>query len=194
MILRKKKQIMRRLGRSLLLRVLLKTRILVSNTTKRCLHIARGLVNAAVPCKARLLTQSSSYEAHSYTRGAQGSEGAHLLTQSPSCEAHLLTQSPSCEAHLITQSPSCEAHLLTQSPSCEVVLFSQHPPARIIVDADLSCEAPFYTRGAHGSEGSLTSLGSWQRQPWSRKLSSPQAREGHYDVSKCEDQSVRTKV
>ncbi|CAG8103908.1 unnamed protein product, partial [Penicillium nalgiovense] len=36
---------------------------------------------------------------------------------------------------------------------------------------------------------SLTSLGSWQRQPWSRKLSSPQAKEGHYDASKCEDRS-----
>ena len=35
----------------------------------------------------------------------------------------------------------------------------------------------------------LTSLGSWQRQPWPRQLSSPQAREGHYDASKCEDRS-----
>jgi len=36
---------------------------------------------------------------------------------------------------------------------------------------------------------SLTSLGSWQRQPWSRRLSSPQAREGHHDTSECEDRS-----
>ncbi|CAG8214550.1 unnamed protein product, partial [Penicillium nalgiovense] len=31
--------------------------------------------------------------------------------------------------------------------------------------------------------------GSWQRQPWSRRLSSPQAREGHHDTSECEDRS-----
>ncbi|CAG8882007.1 unnamed protein product [Penicillium nalgiovense] len=37
--------------------------------------------------------------------------------------------------------------------------------------------------------GYLTSLGSWQRQPWSRRLSSPQAREGHHDTSECEDRS-----
>jgi hypothetical protein len=36
---------------------------------------------------------------------------------------------------------------------------------------------------------SLTSLGSWQRQPWSRRLSSPQAREGHHDITECEDRS-----
>jgi hypothetical protein len=27
------------------------------------------------------------------------------------------------------------------------------------------------------------------RQPWSRSLSSPQAREGHHDTSECEDRS-----
>ncbi|CAG8249144.1 unnamed protein product, partial [Penicillium nalgiovense] len=32
-------------------------------------------------------------------------------------------------------------------------------------------------------------LGSWQRQPWSRRLSSPQAREGHHDTTECEDRS-----
>ncbi|CAG8413739.1 unnamed protein product, partial [Penicillium salamii] len=35
----------------------------------------------------------------------------------------------------------------------------------------------------------LTSLGSWQRQPWPRRRSSPQAREGHRDTSECEDRS-----
>jgi hypothetical protein len=34
-----------------------------------------------------------------------------------------------------------------------VHLVTQRPPARIVVHADLSCEAPFYTRGARGSEG-----------------------------------------
>src|SRR4051794_23469994 len=77
MILRTTKQIRKMLGRSLLLRILLNTRILVPSTTERCLHIARGLVNAAIPCKARLLTQSSSCEAPFYARGARGSEGAY---------------------------------------------------------------------------------------------------------------------
>ncbi|KAJ5481437.1 hypothetical protein N7475_000249 [Penicillium sp. IBT 31633x] len=40
------------LRRSLLVRVLLNTRILVPSTAKRCLHIARGLVNAAIPYEA----------------------------------------------------------------------------------------------------------------------------------------------
>jgi hypothetical protein len=67
--------------RSWLLRVLLNTRILVPSTTERCLHIARGLVHAAIPCEAYLLTQSSSCEAPFYARGAQGSEGAHFYTR-----------------------------------------------------------------------------------------------------------------
>ncbi|CAG8144255.1 unnamed protein product [Penicillium salamii] len=65
--------------RSLLLRVLLNTRILVPSTAKRCLHIARGLVNAAIPCEAHFLTQSSPYEAPFYARGARGNEGAYVL-------------------------------------------------------------------------------------------------------------------
>jgi hypothetical protein len=67
--------------RSWLLRVLLNTRILVPSTTERCLHIARGLVHAAIPCEAYLLTQSSSCKAPFYARGAQGSEGAHFYTR-----------------------------------------------------------------------------------------------------------------
>ncbi|CAG8890073.1 unnamed protein product [Penicillium salamii] len=35
----------------------------------------------------------------------------------------------------------------------------------------------------------LHSRGSWQRQPWSRRLSSRQAREGHHDTTECEDRS-----
>ncbi|CAG8147437.1 unnamed protein product [Penicillium salamii] len=35
----------------------------------------------------------------------------------------------------------------------------------------------------------LTSLGSSQRQPWPRRRSSPQAREGHRDTAECEDRS-----
>ncbi|CAG8893191.1 unnamed protein product [Penicillium nalgiovense] len=54
---------------------------------------------------------------------------------------------------------------------------TQTYPARIVVDADLSCEAPFYTRGARGSD----SRGHGD--------SSPQAREGHHDTSECEDRS-----
>ncbi|CAP79417.1 hypothetical protein PCH_Pc19g00010 [Penicillium rubens Wisconsin 54-1255] len=53
------------------------------------------------------------------------------------------------------------------APPCEVVLFSQHPPARHIDDADLSCEAPFYTRGARGSEGAQV-LHHWARGSDSR--------------------------
>ncbi|CAG8218896.1 unnamed protein product [Penicillium salamii] len=69
-------------------------------------------------------------------------------------------------------------------------MFSQHPPARIVVDADLSCEAPFYTRGARGSEGAQV-LHHWARGSDSRGHgdSSPQAREGHHDTSECEDRS-----
>lgn len=70
------KYVIKIVRRSLLLRVLLNTPILVPSTTKRCLHIARGLVNAAIPYEAHLLMQSSSCEAHFYTRGAQGNEGA----------------------------------------------------------------------------------------------------------------------
>ncbi|OQE72202.1 hypothetical protein PENNAL_c0098G10884, partial [Penicillium nalgiovense] len=55
------------------------TQILVPSTTKRCLHGLEALVVAAIPCKARLLTQNSSCEAHFYARGAQGSEGAQFL-------------------------------------------------------------------------------------------------------------------
>ena len=126
MILRKKKQIMRRLGRSLLLRILLNTRILVSNTTKRCLHIARGLVNAAIPCKARLLTQSP----------------ASALTQST---LWLHYSAGSYESNLLTQSAPAllRGSLDNAEPSCEDILIPSRVapvPARIVVDADLSCE------------------------------------------------------
>jgi len=47
-----------------------------------------------------------------------------------------------------------------------------------------------HSRGSwQRGSASLTSLGSWQRQPWSRRLSSPQAREGHHDTTECEDRS-----
>ncbi|CAG8144620.1 unnamed protein product, partial [Penicillium nalgiovense] len=47
-----------------------------------------------------------------------------------------------------------------------------------------------HSRGSwQRGSASLTSLGSWQRQPWSRRLSSPQAREGHHDTPECEDRS-----
>ncbi|CAG8905661.1 unnamed protein product [Penicillium nalgiovense] len=67
---------------------------------------------------------------------------------------------------------------------------TQTYPARIVVDADLSCEAPFYTRGARGSEGAQV-LHHWARGSDSRGHgdSSPQAREGHHDTSECEDRS-----
>ena len=87
------------------------------------------------------------------------------------------------------------------APPCEVVLLTQHPPARIVVDADLSCEdccsrrpilrsTFLHSRGLwQRGSANLTSLGPWQRQPWSRRLLSPQAREGHHDTSVCEDRS-----
>ena len=71
---------------------------------------------------------------------------------------------------------------------------TQTYPARIVVDADLSCEAPFYTRGARGSEGAQV-LHHWARGSDSRghgdsqARSSPQAREGHHDTPECEDRS-----
>ncbi|CAG8141789.1 unnamed protein product, partial [Penicillium nalgiovense] len=62
--------------------------------------------------------------------------------------------------------------------------------ARIVVHADLSCEAPFYTRGARGSEGAQV-LHHWARGSDSRGHGdpSPQAREGHHDTTECEDRS-----
>jgi hypothetical protein len=87
--------------------------------------------------------------------------------------------------------------------SCEVVLFTQHLPARIVVNADLSCEAPSYTRGARGSEGAhfytrgargsegAHVLHRGARGSDSRGHGDSQARrqEGHHDTSECEDRS-----
>ncbi|OQE61528.1 hypothetical protein PENNAL_c0282G00445, partial [Penicillium nalgiovense] len=75
-------------------------------------------------------------------------------------------------------------------------LVAQHPPARHIVDADLSCEIVLFSQHPPAKhlftlaglvaarEHILTSLDSEQRQLWPRKLSSPQAGEGHYDASR----------
>ena len=55
MTLRNNEQTMKMLRRSLLLRVLLNTRILVPSTTKRCLHGLEGLFVADVPAETLVL-------------------------------------------------------------------------------------------------------------------------------------------
>jgi hypothetical protein len=97
---------------------------------------------------------------------------------------------------------SCR-ELVNAAVSCGVQLVTQRPPARIVVDADLSCEAPFYTRGARGSEGAhfytrgargsegAHVLHRGARGSDSRGHGSSQARrqEGHHDTPECEDRS-----
>ncbi|CAP79310.1 hypothetical protein PCH_Pc17g00230 [Penicillium rubens Wisconsin 54-1255] len=64
-------------------------------------------------------------------------------------------------------------------------------PARIVVDADLSCEAPFYTRGARGSEGAQV-LHRWARGSDSRGHGDSQAR--RQERGTMTHRSVRTEV
>ncbi|CAG8892875.1 unnamed protein product [Penicillium nalgiovense] len=156
----------------------------------------RELVNAAVSCGVHLVTQRPP---------------ARIVVDADlSCEVVLFTQH--LPARIVVDADlSCEVVLFSQHPparivvdaalSCGVVLLTQHPPARHIDDADLSCEdccsrrpilrsTFLHSRGSwQRGSASLTSLGSWQRQPWSRRLASPQAREGHHDTSECEDRS-----
>ncbi|CAG8288979.1 unnamed protein product, partial [Penicillium salamii] len=80
--------------------------------------------------------------------------------------------------------------VITASP-CGVHLVTQRPPARIVVDADLSCEAPFYTRGARGSEGAQV-LHHWARGSDSRRHGDSQARRQERDT--MTHRSVRTEV
>jgi hypothetical protein len=54
---------------------------------------------------------------------------------------------------------------MQRSPAENLVM--QRSPARIVVHADLSCEAPFYTRRARGSEGAQV-LHHWARGSDSR--------------------------
>jgi hypothetical protein len=68
---------------------------------------------------------------------------------------------------------------------------TQTYPARIVVDADLSCEAPFYTRGARGSEGAQV-LHHWARGSDSRGHGDSQARRQERDT--MTQRSVRTEV
>ncbi|CAG8889667.1 unnamed protein product [Penicillium salamii] len=68
---------------------------------------------------------------------------------------------------------------------------TQTYPARFVVDADLSCEAPFYTRGARGSEGAQV-LHHWARGSDSRGHGDSQARRQERDT--MTHRSVRTEV
>ncbi|CAG8017225.1 unnamed protein product [Penicillium salamii] len=68
---------------------------------------------------------------------------------------------------------------------------TQTYPARIVVHADLSCEAPFYTRGARGSEGAQV-LHHWARGSDSRGHGDSQARRQERDT--MTHRSVRTEV
>ncbi|CAG8891520.1 unnamed protein product [Penicillium salamii] len=68
---------------------------------------------------------------------------------------------------------------------------TQTYPARIVVDADLSCEAPFYTRGARDSEGAQV-LHHWARGSDSRGHGDSQARRQERDT--MTHRSVRTEV
>jgi hypothetical protein len=70
-------------------------------------------------------------------------------------------------------------------------LVTQRPPARIVVHADLSCEAPFYTRGARGSEGAQV-LHHWARGSDSRGHGDSQARRQERDT--MTHRSMRTEV
>jgi hypothetical protein len=70
-------------------------------------------------------------------------------------------------------------------------LLTQRSPARIVVHADLSCEAPFYTRGARGSEGAQV-LHHWARGSDSRGHGDSQARRQERDT--MTQRSVRTEV
>jgi hypothetical protein len=58
-----------------------------------------------------------------------------------------------------------------------------------LVDTELILRSTILHSRGSGQRGGtiLTSLGSEQRQPWPRKLSSPQTGEGHHDTSECED-------
>ncbi|CAG7948286.1 unnamed protein product, partial [Penicillium salamii] len=79
-------------------------------------------------------------------------------------------------------------------------LVTQRPPARIIVDADLSCEtqlitqslsceAPSYNRGAHGSEGALSYIaGLVAATAVATEALKPVGKRGN-DTAECEDRS-----
>jgi hypothetical protein len=137
-----------------------------------------------------------------------------LLVSQMSLRGALLTQDLVC-GELGNAAVSCR-ELVNAAVSCGVQLVTQRPPARIVVDADLSCEAPFYTRGARGSEGAHSYtrgargsegahfytrgargsegahvLHRGARGSDSRGHGSSQARrqEGHHDTSECEDRS-----
>ncbi|CDM32828.1 unnamed protein product [Penicillium roqueforti FM164] len=90
---------------------------------------------------------------------------------------------------LVNAAVSCGSHL-SASP-CGVHLVTQRPPARIVVHADLSCEAPFYTRGARGSEGAQV-LHHWACGSDSRGHGDSQARRQERDTMTY--RSVRTEV
>jgi hypothetical protein len=68
---------------------------------------------------------------------------------------------------------------------------TQTYPARIVVNADLSYEAPFYTRGARGSEGAQV-LYHWARGSDRRGHGDSQARRQERDT--MTHRSVRTEV
>jgi hypothetical protein len=82
--------------------------------------------------------------------------------------------------------PRRGAWTLLESPCCSA--FSLRSKF-LHTQGSLAVNEHFFTLAGlvAAREHILTSLGLQQRQPWPRKLSSPQAREGYYDASKCED-------
>ena len=113
--------------RSLLLRVLLSTRILVSSTTKRCLHGLEGFLSQ-MSLRRLLVSQMS-------LRGA-------LLTQDLVC-GELGNAAVSCEVVLFTQ--HLPARIVVNADlSCEAPSYTR--------GARGSEGAHFYTRGARGSD------------------------------------------
>ncbi|CAG8089792.1 unnamed protein product [Penicillium nalgiovense] len=98
----------------------------------------------------------------------------------------LLTQGLGC-GELGNAAVSCR-ELGNAAVSCRE-LGNAAVSCRELVNAAVSCGSHLSSQRPPAEFTCLTSLGSWQRQPWSRKLSSPQAKEGHYDASKCEDRS-----
>ncbi|CAG8907176.1 unnamed protein product [Penicillium nalgiovense] len=101
-----------------------------------------------------------------------------LLTQGLGC-GELGNAAVSCR-ELGNAAVSCR-ELVNAAVSCGSHLSSQRPPA------EFTCTFLHSPGSWQRGSASLTSLGSWQRQPSSRRLSSPQTREGHHDTSECED-------
>ncbi|OQE14330.1 hypothetical protein PENFLA_c039G04694 [Penicillium flavigenum] len=105
--------------------------------------------------------------------GCEGAQALHCWARGSDSRGHgrpgvLGFAEPILRGTLVDAEPILRGSLVDAAPPCEVVLLTQtYPAKRLFTLAGLVA----------AREHILTSLGSWQRQPWSRKFPSPQARE-----------------